>query len=545
MSYRRLVFVYALLVGLFFIGVCRVYTISQNKSYANKAKNQTVTTLTLEAPRGNFYDCEGAPLTGQKKRYYALCVPGEENYAKLFGYVDEAGQRLLYQKRNAAAPFLIRVSQDLNAEGIYTYTAQERYEELPLCVHLLGYLGSDGHGVAGLEAAFDEQLSGSGDSYLQCVTNAQGRLMKDTKPIRRNAQAEGTDVQLAIDAKIQAACEGIADGMMTTGCILVLDTQSAEVRACVSVPGFDPNRVSAALSSEGSPLLNRAFSAYAVGSVFKPVLAAAALEEDKSALTIRCEGYTKVSDHIYRCAGGAAHGDTDLSRALQKSCNCYFIALGQQLGAAVMYRYAQEFGFGQPIYLAGGLKAAAGNLPDTAVLEDLGQKANFSFGQGELLATPLQIAAMMNTIAAGGEYRVPRFLLRTFDSDTGKTVETLSGEEARRVISEENAKTLREMLAEVISRGLGKEAQPTYGDAAGKTGTAQTGRRSAAGEEYKNLWFAGFYPAQNPAYTVVVMQDDQTKAANSSAAVFARVCDALALLKQNGTIEALRTAESS
>ena len=99
------------------------------------------------------------------------------------------------------------------------------------------------------------------------------------------------------------------------------------------------------------------------------------------------------------------------------------------------------------------------------------------------------------------------------------------------------------MLAGVGSDGLGREAQPTWGTAAGKTGTAQTGRYDPEGEEYKNLWFAGFYPAEDPQYTIVVMQDDQTETVNSSAAIFSRVCDALALL--DGTETAAETGKIS
>ncbi len=546
MNGRRLIGVYAVLTAFFFVGICRIYVISQNKSYAKKAQSQTVTTLLLEKERGNFYDRSGLPLTGAERQYEALCIPGGGNYARLFDYADEAGQKKLYANRNAAAPFLVEVSQDLSAQQITTFAVPRRYAALQACAHLIGYLDGAGKGVSGLEAALDKSLAGDAESaYVQCVTNAQGALMQGMAPEYHAAQGSGTDVQLTIDAAVQTACEGIADGMMTTGCVLVLETQTAQVLASVSVPGYQPNNVSASLHAAGSPLLDRTLAAYAVGSVFKPVLAAAALEQGQSGLSIGCAGYLRVGDHIYRCAGGVPHGETDLQQALEKSCNCYFITLGRQLGGDTLYRYAQAFGFGQPTRLAGRLSAAAGSLPGPDTLQDLGQLANFSFGQGQLTATPLQTATMMNVIADGGVYHTPGFLLRLFRADTGRTVSDLRQTDARRVISEQNAAALRKMLAGVVTDGLGSQAQPTFGAAAGKTGTAQTGRFDAAGKEYKNLWFAGFYPAQNPAYTIVVLQDDQIQAAYSSAAIFAKVCDALAYLDGTGTNSPVRTGESS
>ena len=120
---------------------------------------------------------------------------------------------------------------------------------------------------------------------------------------------------------------------MQSGCILVLDTANAKVRACVSRPGYDPENISASLNAPDSPLLERAFQCYAVGSVFKPVVAAAALEAGESGFVYTCPGWCAVDGRIFRCAGGIPHGEVDLAGALEKSCNGYFIRLGQALGA--------------------------------------------------------------------------------------------------------------------------------------------------------------------------------------------------------------------
>ncbi len=535
MSKRRVAALYALLLLCFMVMVCRIYLLAQNSDYAARAEGQSNTTLKLETKRGNFYDCEGRPLTGLDSVWYALCLPGERNYARLFDSAAPAQQAVLYQKRNSTAPFLLEVCRDLSGEGIFTVPAARRYCQVPLCQHLIGYLDGDGSGVAGLEAAFDEVLRGEGlQDTIRCTTNAQGRLVEDTEPVAERAQGSTSGVMLTISRSIQRGVEGVAAETMTSGCILVLDTATAKVRASVSVPGYDPENVQKSISAGDTSLLNRAFCAYAVGSVFKPVLAAAALENGQDGLLYECEGYIRQDGQVYRCANGVPHGETGLAQALEKSCNGYFITLGQRLGAQTVREYAQRFGFGQAVYLAGGLKAPAGVLPLTADLASSGEFANFCFGQGQLLATPVQLAGMMNTIAAGGVYRTPSFLEAVVEEDTGAILENLAGAARYEVIGEDTAAALRAMLCGVVAEGTGREAAPLHGTAGGKTGTAQTGRFNEAGEEYKNLWFAGFYPGDAPRYTVVVMQDGQTDAAFSSAAIFAQVCEVLYWLDEPG-----------
>ena len=273
-------------------------------------------------------------------------------------------------------------------------------------------------------------------------------------------------------------------------------------------------------------------AAYAAGSVFKPVLAVAALETGEDELTIECQGYTLVDGQIYRCASGVAHGETDLATALEKSCNCYFIRLGQQLGADTVRSTAAALGFGEAVELYSTLCATAGVLPDERELTSTGQLANFSFGQGRLLVTPVQIAGMMNAIAANGIYRTPSFLMFTVDEMTGEPVESLAHSTRHRVFSAQTARRLRELLCGVVENGTGHEAAPIYDTAGGKTGTAQTGQFNNAGQEKMNYWFAGFYPVDHPHYTVVVLQDEQVNPAFSSAAIFTKICDILALLEQ-------------
>ena len=260
--------------------------------------------------------------------------------------------------------------------------------------------------------------------------------------------------------------------------------------------------------------------------MFKPVVAAAALEAGESGFVYTCPGWCAVDGRIFRCAGGIPHGEVDLAGALEKSCNGYFIELGRELGPERVRKMAAALGFGKGQDIADGLRSASGVLPEAETLENEGQFANFCFGQGELLATPLQVAGMMNTIAAGGVYHTPLFVECTVDETTGEELASLAHGSSRRGFAEQAAEKLQELLAGVVAEGTGQQAAHSEGTAARKPGPAQTGQ-IRAGEELKNYWFAGFYPAEKPRWTIVVMQDAQTEPEVSSAAIFARLCDAL------------------
>ena len=158
-------------------------------------------------------------------------------------------------------------------------------------------------------------------------------------------------------------------------------------------------------------------------------------------------------------------------------------------------------------------------------LDDLAEYPCLSFGQGGLTVTPLQVTAMFNAIASGGVYHSPCIV----SSITGGTQVPQQPQPAA-ACSPAVARVLQSMLATVVRSGIGGDAQPHTGTAAGKTGTAQTGQFDADGRELLHYWFAGFYPADAPRYTITVLQDSQQKPQTSSAALFAQVADALAVL---------------
>lgn len=526
MSLRRLYGLCAVLVLLAGVVLCRTYWVGQQTAYAASAGGQSVQTLALPRARGDFYDRTGRRLTGLSPQYYALCLPGDAGYTALFPYVPYAEQSLLYERRNLASPFLIQVDRDLTAQGITTCTVPQHFGG-STAAHLLGYLDSEGRGVSGLEKAYDDLLTASGDARtVTCFMTAQGRLLTDTSPlVAVETPGTGQGVRLTLDADLQRACEGLATLYLPRGCLVVMDTATGEVLASVSMPSFDPQNVAASIAANDTSLLNRPLRAFSAGSVFKVVLAAAAYESGLDWYTHDCTGEVEVAGQTYRCALGRAHGVVNLRGALEQSCNCYFIALGQLLGGQAILNAAQSFGLGTPALLAPGLKSAAGELPSAADLQNAGSLASLSFGQGGLTVTPLQVTAMFNAIASGGVYHSPCIV----SSITGGTQVPQQPQPAA-ACSPAVARVLQSMLATVVRSGIGGDAQPHTGTAAGKTGTAQTGQFDADGRELLHYWFAGFYPADAPHYTITVLQDSQQKPQTSSAALFAQVADALAVL---------------
>ena len=375
MSGKRVLALYAAVLLGFAVVLCRLYFLAENHTYAARAEAQSTVRLSLPARRGSFYDHSGLLLTGLETRYLALCFPGENNYTRLYAFTDSAGQALLYRNRNRSAPFLLEVDRDLSGRGIRCFATARRCAEVPLCQHLIGYLDAEGRGIAGLEKALDSQLAGTKEhDTLVCAVTAQGRLRAGETPQLTRQDSSAVGVQLTISRPVQRAAEAVAADTMTSGCILVLDTATAAVRASVSVPGYDPDDLAASLDAPDSPFLNRALESYAVGSVFKPVLAAAALEQGILP-ECECTGAVVVDGQIFRCAGGVPHGTVDLTAALEKSCNGYFIRLGQQLGAETLLQMSRQLGFGQEVPVAGALHADAGKLPGAVVQQRVDQRA--------------------------------------------------------------------------------------------------------------------------------------------------------------------------
>ena len=404
----------------------------------------------------------------------------------------------------------------------------ERYAS-PLCVHLIGYTDADGRGVCGVERSFDRILNDAGGSIgVAYSANGQGSAIAGTGIATvDDGYNDPAGVVLTVDKEIQRIAEDAAAvAGLRTGAVVVLDVSSAEILASVSVPAYRINDLASSLNDPKKPFLNRALAAYPVGSAFKPFVAAAALENGVvPADGYLCRGAVDICGQTFRCYNSTSHGAMDLSLALVRSCNCYFIALGLQTGAAALLRTASAFGFGREVALTNDIVGASGRLPKEDTLTD-GALALLSFGQGELLASPMQMAAAFAALANGGVYRAP-VLMKALVDEKMNEYAFYKNETEGSAASEETCRAVSEGLRRNMLEGTGKKGASELFASAGKTATAQTGRFDENGNELLCTWFCGFFPYEDPRFVVVVFSEDGASAAETLAPLYKTVSEGI------------------
>ena len=220
---------------------------------------------------------------------------------------------------------LTKLSSPLDSEDIFW--VNERYQEDQDAVHVIGYLDGDGNGVDGIEKAYNGYLADGGQlSAVYQVDALNQAIAGMERTIDDTSELQNKGVVLTLDKEIQEIAQEAAEKYLTKGSVLVTEIPSCEIRASVSLPTYSPYDVADTLDEKGAPLLNRAFSSYPVGSVFKLVVAAAALEKGVStSLVYDCPGSISVDGMEFKCFNGVGHGKVDLEKAIAYSCNGYFI----------------------------------------------------------------------------------------------------------------------------------------------------------------------------------------------------------------------------
>lgn len=530
---KRAVISFCVLIALFSGIMFRVLELSDGESLRQAAQMQSGYVMTLGKTRGTVYDCNLEPLTNAESVSRAVAVATPESVtaisstllpqesAEVFTQLEEGRPVQFGWPKGAAA-----------AAGLLTYELPERYTVQNGIEHIVGYVGADGHGVAGIEKSFDEWLSECGGSVsLRYRADALGRaLTGETMTLDDTTQNSKNGVVLTIDSRIQEIAAQAAQEYFSAGAVIVLETGSAKIRAMVSLPDYDPNDVASALESPDSPMLNRALSAYDAGSVFKLVVACAAAEQNEASLEMECTGVTEYAGRSFQCIGGLPHGTVDISRAVALSCNGYFIHLADAIGYEPILQMAQKLGFGRATWLAADLSAAAGTLPSEEDLSAPAALANFSFGQGDLLATPLQIAAMVQAIACGGVYTEPSLIEGRIAA--GETVAAAAAQVSSRAMTAHTAGLVCSYMIDAVEDGTVSAGKPETGGAGAKTATAETGSVGADGEPVVQAWCAGFYPAEQPEYVIVVMAENGKSGSKACAPVFKQIADGIAQLEE-------------
>ena len=526
-SHRRVLFIVCVLV-IWMVGIAGQLVYLQIVRHDEMRKEARAQQLHLDpdsngSMRGRVLDREGRELALSVETDSCYVVPYEienveETSSRLASVVGiEASElaRRITEADNAKSKFMwlarrldeahAKEIQDLNLKGIYMRKEPKRfYPNGSLAAHVLGFVGLDEVGLAGIEQFHNERISGeSGKVFIE--KDAHGFSYESTEDPSRAGQT----VVLTIDQMIQYRVEQSLEAAVNrtgskSGTVIVLDPRTGEVLALANSPTFDPN--DAGQATKQSRVNGALENVYEPGSTFKIVAFSAAIEE----------GLVKPEDHIdcqmgsITVAGRLIHdhhafGSLTIADALAKSSNVAAIKLGLRVGDDRMYDYMKRFGFGSrtgielPGETAGILRPVSHWSPSSM--------GSLAMGQ-EVGVTPLQMTTAFGALANDG-VRIAPHLVREIRGSDGSIVYSATPQQSR-VVSTATAKALRGMLEGVTLNGTAKQAQLKGYTAAGKTGTAQKiDPKTRTYSTTKHIAsFVGFAPVENPAVVIIVVLDE-------------------------------------
>ena len=387
------------------------------------------------------------------------------------------------------------------------------FREYPLGSLTSPWLGYNSlrYGRAGVERVYNEELSGQ--AGILGITSYWDQIVGN--PHR------GADLKLTVSVALQrVAADALGE---RRGAVVALDPRTGAVLAMVSYPRYDPNDIDERWkeinSDPGRPLLNRATQGlYPPGSVFKIVVAGAALQTGTVTPETEFEdtGEYLAGGYVVRNYGDKVYGVHDFTKAFASSINTTFAKVGVEMGADTLADYASDFGFNKdsPWPLA----ASKSFFPDPDDM-DTAHVAQASFGQGEVLSTPLQIALAAAAVANEGKIMQPYVVDQVLDYHQNMLQETRP-----RVwmepLSSETAATLRDLMVEAVNNGTGTSAAIDGVQVAGKTGTAEV---ADAGP---HSWFAAFAPADDPQVVVAVLVENAGTGSSVAAPIARKVISA-------------------
>ena len=477
--------------------------------------------LTIGESRGLIYDTNMHKLVCIDYSFISAVKPTASVLPKLRNLLNDAEYNRVVESVVNQSPILLNTDKIIKDNDVISEVLYKRYNSNQLAAHIIGYTDSSGHnGLTGIERAYNSFLvANAGICRARFVIDGKGSVMLGGKveEISENYNSL-SGVVLTINKYYQYSFEKAMDECgVTKGAGVLIDIESGAVLASVSRPAFNPNNISDYLNNTESPLFNRAFASFPIGSVFKPLIAAAALEQgidpDEK---VYCDGEITVNSSVFGCT--KKHGSVDMSSAIAYSCNCYFVNLIEKIDCSKVVDLAASLGFGNAVLLDDSIKTDRGYLPEINELDSLASRANFSFGQGRLNANPYQIAMLYSMIANGGEYRKP-YLIKGYCDSEGVFESVDSVKPPVKVISNKSSMLLREYLRLAVSDGTGKPATVDNVAVAGKTATAQSGE-FVDGKERLVTWFAGFFPYENPKYVAVIVCEDGLSGSADCAPVF-------------------------
>ncbi|MEG6522511.1 peptidoglycan D,D-transpeptidase FtsI family protein [Desulfotomaculum sp. 1211_IL3151] len=557
---KRLVKTFYLILFLFLpllvhLGVIQLI---HGDEYNTKALDQRSLKVAMEEiPRGQVLDRYGVNSLNRGEKiprivlYPQVIKNKEEVIEQLSTILGCATQELAPYFTGTSGFLSYRLNQtqitaikNLKIPGLMVEDIYFRYGETPLASHVVGHLGriseqdqleqlnrlgnkkytlSDLIGKTGLEYYYEAQLKADEPaSITRAYVDVYRNLISGLGIQRESTQDTGRqDVVTTLDIHIQQVVEKIMAERVERGAVVVMDAGTGDLLALASRPNFNPANVSLYLPGDEDTFLDQCTALYQPGSIFKMVVAAAALEEKivKPTDTFVCLGG---NDHLINCWHKTGHGPITFEEAFAESCNPVFVELGLKLGAEKLIRYARAFGLESQDII--GYPVPKDKRQQLDLIAQPYNLVNSSIGQGPVLTTPVQLTAMLNTIVNNGVYIKPR-MVKGIKNEKGKYTQHFSMGESRKVISNETAKELQRLLGLVTTQGVGKEAFVTGFGSAGKTGSAEIFAES----DKVNAWFVGYAPYEKPKYIVTVLVKEGVSGGVSAAPVFRQIVEEILL----------------
>ena len=484
--------------------------IFESSYYEGKAKEIQERERIISGIRGDILDRNGNVIAVNETAYNISVIHNqisdEEKVIEVLSGelgIDEEKVRKRVEKVSSIEKIKNNVSKEMgekilsyNLAGVKVDESSIRYyPNNELFSKVIGFAGSDGQGVVGLETVYDKLLAGTPGKIL---TTCDGRGVEvEGFEEKRIAPGKGKNLITTLDVNIQKVCMekakeayevNRADGVS----IIAMNPKNGEIYAMVDYPEYDLND-----PFEGEDLnsmwRNSCVSdTYEPGSTFKIITASIALEENLVTLDERfyCPGYIVVEDRRIRCHKTAGHGSESFVEGIQNSCNPVFIDLGLRIGSDRYYDYFKKFGLLDKTGI--DLPGEAGTIMHEK--DKIGQVelATIAFGQSFQI-TPVQLMTTVSSLINGGTRIVPHIGMAESENN-GKTVK-FEYENKEGICSEKTSQTMRMLLESVVSEGSGKNAAVEGYEIGGKTATSQTFPRS------DNIYiasFLGFYPADDP-----------------------------------------------
>ena len=498
--------------------------IIQHDTLVVQSEKQYLSTVKTHFGRGVIYDRNLNELARNVEVESVYVNPSEildqKSAARILSATLKLNQDQIYKKISSKKHFVWikrKCSLDEVAKlkqarllGVGYVSEQKRfYPKRELAASVLGFVGMDNQGLAGIEYTYQSKLKGITVRRVM-ERDARGRNIQSLEGLH-NSRPRSYDLVLTLDEVIQFTTEyhlkkQVERFKADSGMAVVMNPHTGEIYAMANVPQFNPNHYGAFPSQVWKN--NIIASSYEPGSIFKPIVAAAALDR----------GLARPQDIFFCESGKLKIGKTQIGEAsnhkfgwltmrdiIAKSSNIGAIKIAQKVGRKSFYEYIRKFGFGEKsgLSLPG---ESAGQLKDQKNWNAL-SLASISFGQ-EIAVTPLQMVSALAAIANGGNLMAPHITRALVKN--GKVMEQFRPEKIRRVISEKTSRQLVEVLKSVVKTGTGKKAALEGFVVAGKTGTAQKYNmetRSYSKTEFISS-FIGFAPADSPRLVILVMIDN-------------------------------------